>query len=185
MFYVYPSTDILTFNGSSDFINIGNLGTVGSTYTIELFFKSAIAADYRNVCDMNYSTYSGLGNAGPRLELGNCYWLWGGSSVSDSVYAYTTSSTIVANVWYYVAMTMNSGIVNSYFNGSIVSTNMASSASGYFTTFGSVSLGRGSQPQGTARYFNGSIANFKIYKRVLSSSEIAQNFTANRSQFGI
>jgi hypothetical protein len=30
IFYVYPSTDILTFNGSSDFINIGNLGTVGS-----------------------------------------------------------------------------------------------------------------------------------------------------------
>ncbi len=183
MFYVYPSTDILTFNGSSDFINIGNLGTVGSTYTIELWLKYAITQDYRNPCDMNYSTYSGLGNAGPRFEFG--YWLWGGSSVSDSAYANTTQSVMSTNVWYYVAMTMNSGIVNSYFNGSIVSTNMASSASGYFTTFGSVSLGRGSQPQGTARYFNGSIANFKIYKRVLSSSEIAQNFTANRSQFGI
>jgi hypothetical protein len=183
IFYVYPSTDILTFNGSSDFINIGNLGTVGTAYTIELWLKYAITQGYQNPCDMNYSTYSGLGNAGPRFEFG--YWLWGGSSVSDSVYANTTQSVMSTNVWYCVAMTMNSGTVNSYCNGSIVSTNMASSASGYFTTFGSVNLGRGYQPQGTARYFNGSIANFKIYNRVLNSTEIAQSFTSNRSRFGI
>jgi hypothetical protein len=185
MFYVYPTTDVLNFNGTSDFINLGNLGTVGSAYTIELFFKSQIVGAYRNVCDMNYSTYASLGNTGPRLELGNCYWLWGGSTVSDMAYAFSTDRPISADVWYYIAMTMNNGTVNVYMNAAQVATNVASSASGYLTTFGSVSLGRGSQPQGTARYFRGSIAGFKIYKRVLTFAETTQNFNNSRSRFGI
>jgi hypothetical protein len=185
MFYVYPTTDVLNFNGTSDFINLGNLGTVGSAYTIELFFKSQIVGTNRNVCDMNYSTYASLGNSGPRLEQGWCYWLWGGSTVSDMVYATSTDRTISADVWYYIAMTMNNGTVNVYMNAAQVATNVASSASGYLTTFGSVNLGRGSQPQGTARYFSGSIAGFKIYKRVLTFAETTQNFNNSRSRFGI
>lgn len=38
---------------------------------------------------------------------------------------------------------------------------------------------------GTAAYFNGSIAIFKIYNRKLSASEILQNFETTKRRFNI
>jgi hypothetical protein len=71
---------------------------------------------------------------------------------------------------------MNNGTVNVYVNSNRTDTNIPSTA-GYLTTFGSVVLGTGFQLD-TNRYFHGSIANFKIYRKALSASECLQNFNS-------
>ena len=75
------------------------------------------------------------------------------------------------------------GTVNVYVNSTRTATNIESTG-GYLTTFGSVVLGTGFQPD-PGRYLNGSIANFRIYRKALSASESLQNFNANRALFGI
>lgn len=50
------------------------------------------------------------------------------------------------------------------------------------TTINSIQIGRDST---SGRLFNGNIAVAQIYNRALSASEIAQNFNATRSRFGI
>jgi hypothetical protein len=164
----------VAYNSPSTVLNVGNLGNVTSTYTIEFWFRVSSFGQYTNVCDMNYSTYPGVGNCGPRLELP--YWVWSNSTTSSGPLQVASLGAISTNVWYYTAFTMNNGTVNVYVNSNRTDTNIPSTA-GYLTTFGSVVLGTGFQLD-TNRYFHGSIANFKIYRKALSASECLQNFNS-------
>ena len=177
----------LSFDGTNDYVDCGNRGTIGGTYTIECFFNSSAVVSYRNVYDMNYTTYSGIsGNVGPRFEQfsnNTANWIWSGVTNANDPYNFTTPFSLNSNTWYYTAFTMNNGTVNTYVNGAIQDANI-SSPNGYVTTFGSVNLGRGFVLAGN-RYFSGNISNFKIYNRALTAAEIQQNFNATRSRFGI
>lgn len=177
----------LSFDGVDDYIECGNIGTIGNTYSIDCFFNSSSVVNYRNLYDMNYSTYSGVsGNVGPRFEQfsdGTANWVWSGNTSNNSIYTFTTAAALSANTWYHTVFTMNSGTVNTYVNGVIRDSNV-SSGSGYVTTFGSVNLGRGFILAGN-RYFSGRIPSFRLYNRVLSLSEVQQNYQALRGRFGI
>jgi hypothetical protein len=177
----------LVFDGSNEYIDCGNIGNIGNTYTIECFFNSSAVVSYRNVYDMNYTTYSGIsGNVGPRFEQfsnNTANWIWSGVTNANDPYNFTTPFSLNSNTWYYTAFTMNNGTVNTYVNGTIQNANI-SSPNGYVTTFGSVNLGRGFVLAGN-RYFSGKISNFKIYNRALTAAEISQNFNALRGRFGI
>jgi hypothetical protein len=43
----------------------------------------------------------------------------------------------------------------------------------------------GANIPGGDEYFNGKIGNIKLYNRVLTTTEMSQNFTAHRSTYGI
>ena len=176
----------IVFDGTNDYIDCPSI-TVGSSYSIECFFNSSSVVNYRNVYDMNYTTYAGIsGNVGPRFEQfsdGTANWVWSGVTNANDPYNYTTAFPLSANTWYHTVFTMNSGIVNTYVNGNIQNSNI-SSPNGYVTTFGDPNLGRGFVLAGD-RYFSGKISNTKIYNRALSAAEVQQNFNALRGRFSI
>ena len=176
----------LSFDGSDEYVDCPSI-TVGSSYSIECFFNSSSVVSYRNLYDMNYSTYSGVsGNVGPRFEQfsdGTANWVWSGVTNANDPYNYTTAFPLSANTWYHTVFTMNGGIVNTYVNGNIQNSNI-SSPNGYVTTFGDPNLGRGFVLAGN-RYFSGKISNTKIYNRALTAAEISQNFNALRGRYGI
>ena len=176
----------IVFDGTNDYIDCPSI-TVGSSYSIECFFNSSSVVNYRNVYDMNYTTYAGIsGNVGPRFEQfsdGTANWLWSGVTNANDPYNYTTAFPLSANTWYHTVFTMNSGIVNTYVNGNIQNSNI-SSPNGYVTTFGDPNLGRGFVLAGD-RYFSGKISNTKIYNKALSAAEVSQNFNALRGRYGI
>jgi hypothetical protein len=43
----------------------------------------------------------------------------------------------------------------------------------------------GGQTGGRGYYFNGDIANFRFYNRVLTGAEVSQNFQATKTRFGL
>jgi hypothetical protein len=176
----------IVFDGTNNYIDCPSI-TVGSSYSIECFFNSSSVVNYRNVYDMNYTTYAGIsGNVGPRFEQfsdGTANWVWSGVTNANDPYNYTTAFPLSANAWYHTVFTMNGGIVNTYVNGNIQNSNI-SSPNGYVTTFGDPNLGRGFVLAGN-RYFSGKISNTKIYNKALSASEISQNFNALRGRYGI
>jgi len=176
----------VSFDGSNDYVDYSSI-TIGSTYTIECFFNSSSVVNYRNLYDMNYTTYVGVsGNVGPRFEQasnGTANWVWSGVTYANDPYNYTTPFSLSSNTWYYTAFVMNSGTVNTYVNGVVQNSNV-SSPNGYVTTFGDPNLGRGFVLAGD-RYFSGKISNFRIYNRALTAAEVSQNFNALRGRFGI
>ena len=176
----------IDFDGTNDYIDCPSI-TVGSSYSIECFFNSSSVVNYRNVYDMNYTTYAGIsGNVGPRFEQfsdGTANWVWSGVTNANDPYNYTTAFPLSANTWYHTVFTMNGGIVNTYVNGNIQNSNI-SSPNGYVTTFGDPNLGRGFVLAGD-RYFSGKISNTKIYNKALSAAEVSQNFNATRSRYGL
>jgi hypothetical protein len=183
----YTSTGQITFDGTDDFMNVGNLGTIGNAYSIECVFNSSDIVSYRNVCDMNYSTYNpNTGNVGPRLEqvTGNTiYWIWSGNTTNNNLYNFTSAASIAPNKYYHTVFTLNNGTVNTYLNGVISNLN-ASSAQGYITSFGDLKIGRGFVLD-PSRYFSGQIPIVKIYNKALSASEVYNNYIIQKARFGL
>ena len=83
--------------------------------------------------------------------------------------------------WCHVAVTvsMSSPLTSIYING--VLTN-ATAVGPYINLSGNLLLG---SQYGSALFANCNIAAFQLYNKVLSASEIMQNFQANKSKFGL
>jgi hypothetical protein len=165
------------FDGTDDYVSLGNLGTIGDTQTIEVWFNSNSVTSYKNVLDMNYSTYNpNTGNVGPRLEQtsgAGINWIWSGNTTNNNIYNFTPQISISSNKWYHTVFTLNSGNWNWYLNGNLEYS--GTSPQGYVTTYGDVNLGRGFVLD-PARYFSGLESSARIYSRTLSTSDVKQNY---------
>jgi hypothetical protein len=183
----YGANNAISFDGTDDRTVIGNLGTLGNFYSIECVFNSTSVQNYRNVYDMNYSTYNpNTGNVGPRLEQfsdGTFNWVWSGNTSSNSLYNATTPTSISANTFYHTVFTLGGGVVNTYKNGALINSNV-SSPQGYITTFGDVNVGRGFILD-PSRYFAGRVPVFKIYNRTLTATEVTNNYLAYKTRFNL
>jgi hypothetical protein len=181
------ATGSIVFDGTNDYVDCGNIGTIGNHQTVEVWFRSTSVIDYKNILDMNYSTYPTVtGNVGPRLEQytnGDLRWCWSGITSSNDPFNRTVAGvTVSANNWYQAAFTLASGSYTVYVNG--IQRDSGSSASGFVTTYGSVNIGRGFSLVND-RYFTGNESIFHIYNRALSAAEVLQNFNALRGRYGI
>lgn len=181
----FTSNSTITFDGTNDYINLGNLGTIGSTYSIECVFNSSSVTSYKNIFDMNYSTYPGVtGNVGPRLEQitgQGITFIWSGNVSNNNLYNSTSLYNISSNTNYHVVFVQNGNSGTIYVNG--VQHSQVSNAQGYIQTFGDVSLGRGFSL--SSRYFEGTLPVFKIYNKVLLSQEIIQNYKQYKTRFNL
>jgi hypothetical protein len=108
---------------------------------------------------LEYSINDGTGT-GTRLQ-------YSFSNVTDNQYRHYTLTQI------------KQGTATLYVNGtSVVTQNYASES--LFTNTSSLLVGRG-----TDGYLNGKIANFRVYNRALSASEVAQNYNSTKTRFGL
>jgi hypothetical protein len=93
-----------------------------------------------------------------------------------------TSSNINSNEWHYYALSSSNGVWTWYIDGSQVDN--------YTPTYTGISkyfqLGaRGNGFSGTGQIWNGKFGLARIYNRSLTSSEILQNYNAQKSRFGL
>ena len=174
--WIAPSSSFF-FDGTDDYVSLGNLGTIGDNQTIEVWFNSNSVTSYKNVFDMNYSTYNpNTGNVGPRLEQtsgAGINWIWSGNTTNNNIYNFTPQISISSNKWYHTVFTLNSGNYNWYLNGNLEYS--GTSPQGYVTTYGDVNLGRGFILD-PSRYFSGLESSARIYSRTLSTSDVKQNY---------
>lgn len=182
----FNSAAQITYDGTDDHIDLGSLGTIGTTYSIECVFNSSNVVNYRNVFDMNYATYSGVtGNVGPRLEQysdGTITMIWSGITNNNGLAVNTPVTPISANTNYHMVFTQDGNKGSIYLNGAYKSQN--GNTYSYIQTFGDVNLGRGFELAGD-RYFAGSLPLFKIYNVALSAEQIKQNYQKYKSRFNL
>lgn len=104
------------------------------------------------------------------------------TTTSPNIASYSVSgtTTITTNTWYYVTGVWNPGLylaiyLNGVLEGCVAnsSTNLRNSACGF--TLGAI---------GYSSFYASSVGSAQAYNRVLSSSEITQNYNALKKRFG-
>jgi hypothetical protein len=175
--YSSANTGSLVFNGTSNYISCGNLGTFYPNGTISMWINSAVMANWNNP----FSTQSG--NIGIRFEenaTGNFAVAIGNDAGTYTAHTYF-SSGMLTSTWYNIVLVWNvsGNNVVGYLNG----VQVFNEAQTYWaTTMPTVTIGAWAGP---IRYWNGSISNVAMYKTSLSASEVSQNFNATRGRYGI
>lgn len=187
----YTSTNNFTFNGSSDYITVGNISKPFSAFTVSVWINASTVADFKNPIDCNFSYNGTTGNIGPRLEMnssGRLLWILSGDTGNNgNNNTYTVfSSGMQANRWYNVVITRTAGgLVSTYLNGEVV-TNNAANSTGFVNVFSNVIIGKGFHLDSAVnRSFAGQIPIVLIYNKALLASEVKQNFNAHRGRYNL
>jgi hypothetical protein len=110
--------------------------------------------------------------------------LWDGDGVSSNTLLGANYGSNVAslNTWYHVMCVRDGGTSYIYVNGSLDSTQSLSASTGWNS--GTVlDIGKRSVPT-VPDYYNGDIAEIRMYNRALNSTEITQNWNATKAKYG-
>ncbi len=176
-----------SFNGSSSQISVADnslLEPGSGDWTIEFWVNHSVLAgssriliaktDGINAADWAYGLRSSAAG-GTFMEIGN-----GSTSII------TPTSTLSINTWYQVVGVWTNVASNSlalYINGSLIGSNSHSFTSIKNTTsplyLGSFNGGQSSQ------WLNGRMGVVRLYSKALTSSEVLQNYNADKSKYGL
>jgi hypothetical protein len=201
--YNYNNGGVITLDGVSGYANTGIYGNTAqyqtnSSYTLSIWVKITGPSSYVPVAGVGQTTlfgcldYAGYGiyaiePAGSNIDsYVQCGIRTSGVQVSSGAY------NISFNTWYNFVMTYNgTGVgtqgLNFYQNGTSLYSNstIATGQLGLGTT-DYINAGRNlPQSNAPAGTLPGQIGQALIYNRVLSNTEILQNFSDMRSQYGV
>jgi len=170
--YLSSNLGTFSFDGTNDYILVNSQANIlsKSAYTkIALFYVTS------------FSTSNNIVSGG--ISGQHAFWLFG----TNKLYAghngnwstVTGSTTLSLSTWYFGAVTYsNSTGWKLYLNG------REDGTSADTTTFGGnqeILIGA----YGGGNYFTGRIASVQVYNRVLSASEIVQNYNATKRRYGL
>lgn len=177
----------MLFDGSDDYLNVGNGSTLKLPYNVTISAWIKIGADasevaYRSITgqvtpNRNYNFYV-RGNGVGQWSLHLSHQINNTSTIRGSL----TGSTLSNNTWYQVVGIIslaNNGSQIYYLNGSKIyeATNLG------FTTINTFDSERWI---GKAdNFFKGNIGIIQIHSRALSSEEILQNYNATKGRYGL
>lgn len=164
----------LVFDGVDDYVSVQCASNTIRAYnsTTQFVIKlPTYAGGQRNILSYRSSNSLYIGKSSGGIF---CYY----NTLSPSP-AYTVGS-IADNAIAHVAVTCDAtnNLLSTYINGSLAG---SESRTGWLTTYNTTMTLGGSDIE----YLVGNFYQFSHYNRVLSASEIQQNFNATRSRYGI
>lgn len=175
------------FDGLDDYIDLGSITAANpislagsNSHTIEVWFRGDATGDlYQRIIDKSSGGNGANGwcviaNTSPSSRTGWHYAI-------DGTATFSSPNIWSASTWYQMILTHSGTSVKVYRNTTNVSNYFISKTPPSVTTNMRISTWNHS----TGREYNGQIGAIRIYNRVLSSAEIAQNFNAKRSEYGI
>jgi hypothetical protein len=179
---IYGTKDnYLEFDGTDDYIDCGTFFNY-QTFTIELWVNPGTTqTTYADIFDNNHTGFQNfvLQQNASDLNQYDFYVIDGSGSISA-----TGTIVLTANTWTHLAFTFSpSTRVIAYVNGAFHS--QGNLAGGRTINYVSPNLSLGRWSYGNSRFWNGKMSSFKSYNRILTASEVQQNFNATRSRFSI
>jgi hypothetical protein len=176
----YVSDNTFSFNGSSDYITVPSTSAVAITgdMTVLAWINVVNFTGYNGIIGKTtagsipnpYDYYLSVSGGVPQFYRGN-----------GSIYTNLPATAAPAlNTWQCIAVTMSGTTVTHYLNGNTNGTGTLS------TTIGDAgaNLYIGSRGDLFTK-MNGKMGIVQIYNRALSAGEVAQNFNAIRSRYGL
>jgi hypothetical protein len=176
----------IVFDGTDDYVTLGSQNLVTNNFTINLWYNlNTNTTKEHFLFSIGYASANSFlivanSTLGGSQSISSYYVNTGGSTTGRTINSTTLTNTQIVNLTY----TRNNGLNVIYING-------VEQTSRTFTE--SLSLGSSLQyilgyaiPRNkTSAYLQGNIYISQIYNRGLSSSEILQNFNAQKSRFGL
>ncbi len=178
----------IVFDGIDDYVLQNAFIDAGSNFSVFAWIKPGGGIDVRNGIIGNSYPYNSrqgffLSTATNYAGTLNTFFI---SIGSDVAYMTAANNSITLNTWNYVGGTVINGgediklYVNgtetSYFGGVLSSGTITYSTNQFYV---------GARVGGNLEPFVGNIATSQIYNRVLSSTEILQNYNAQKGRFGV
>jgi hypothetical protein len=169
-------------DGTNDYISSSYFGNTADSFTFSVWFKND------NYSESKFPLVRGRDASGNGWSLYTIIYTNGISesavvttSAGSTQFTATGTSTLALNTWYYLTGVWTAGVsIKHYVNGILEattntsSTNLRTSTDGW--VMGSIN---------TTNFTSGYNAVAQIYNRVLSATEIAQNYNATKARFGL
>lgn len=157
----------LTFDGSNDYASVTVPSLTSYSLSFWLYIISLPASGERQI----FGAPSDIVSISLLYSLGWKWHSWNGSS--------RLGNAVSTGIWYNFILTRTGSTTNFYVNNQLSNTfangSNLSAGTGYF----------GDVAPGGSRYLNARFGQISFYNKVLSASEIDQNFEAHRSRYGI
>jgi len=167
----------IVFDGVDDYVNIPTSITMGSQNTVIGFIKlSGTNSDTVVFCPEANGIDNWLGIQSNRILL----YATEISDVNNFAIQGITNLDTSDSIWYQIVSTINNNVATIYLNGVQENTVTKNFTIGSWTS--NANLGRRGGFSQT-RYFKGSISSVQVYNRVLSPTEIVQNYQAQFPRF--
>jgi hypothetical protein len=173
----------LTFDGVNDYVNCGTSLSILNNITAQCWIKTTSAdqqvfiGKWDNLINQR-SWYIGTFTSGGNLQVIL-------SATGDSTFNRYTGSVINDGNWKNVCFTFSSGTILLYVNGesNLVTQIGSNTINSLFNSTAKLLLG--ANADGTQTFLNGSVSTSLIYNKVLSATEVLQNYNATKSRFGL
>ena len=182
--YSGPNGGSITFDGVDDYANFGNqnlgLDLISKSFSAWVYLGTTLA-NPTSIIDKEFDTTPSVyGGWGFWIGSDRKLWWW---NTSNQDIRDTGSTTVGISVWANVAVTYNASTKTAsfYINGVLNSSSSNSNISELSS--GSQPLYVGSMRSLTGNFLNGRITNILAYNRVLSATEILQNYNAQFNRF--
>jgi hypothetical protein len=169
------SRKFFSFNGTNQYIGFSN-STLLDTQTVSV----AVWARTNNTTQDGFFFEKGAVNTQYSLFQAGANFVWRQYTTTLNSLTVTASNYVNTSNWFFIVGTFTSGDRRMYINGVQVASDtlagtLATNASGM--TIGSYNTG--------GYYYNGDIGLVRVYTKVLTSTEVRQNFNALRGRFGL
>ena len=165
---IYNSNGTFSFNNSWFDLNSNNIITGNNPFTVESWYTTTGTSS-----DEIFGNY-GTGSTSGALWISGRY----GTYINGAVYF--PGSPVGAGTYFLSTTRDNSGNVILYRNGVQVISGVQAASIPVTYNFRI-----GADVNGGAEPFTGSIHSVRVYNRVLTAAEIAQNFNAHRGRYGL
>jgi hypothetical protein len=174
--YVKDNLGALSFDGIDDYVNLGTFFNY-TNFTISLWvYPGSTQVQYADIFDNNHT---GNQNFVCQQNVSNTNQ-YSFACLNATNASGTGLFTLTANTWTFLTFTWNNSIASAYINGAFHSSGSAANPINYSSQY--LRLGTWG---GGGRNWNGRMSNFVAHNRVLTASEIQQNFNALRGRYGI
>lgn len=194
----------LSFDGSNDqvqipysstFINSNdktveswvNTGSIGSSFVIIVTNRGTSGGDNDVTFTLGIDNRQVVRTWNPS-GTDSMVLFYGTSNGSASFWAYSKEKLGITNgdnQWHQIVgvTDTSANLIHLYYDGNHV--NSAAISGTVRINTQTVRIGSGYSPANTNYPFTGNISNFKVYDKVLSATEITQNFNAVKTRFGL
>lgn len=176
----YNSGGWMEFDGSNDYCQINyngsNMSSWSTGQTISIWMYHNITSGRRNPWNQAYGGYG----TWTHEQGGSINYYYGNAGSNNNPYTALGSASVPTNAWTHMCVTRTTSSITWYRNG--VSTGTHSNPYGTLTsTTSNITIGYGY----TGVYWQGRMAIIQSYNRGLSSSEVLQNYNAQKGRFGL
>jgi hypothetical protein len=166
---IYNTDGTFSFNGSSWFdLDSTDIITGTQAFAVEAWYTTTGVT-----ADEIFGNY-GSGSTSNTLWISGRYGMWINSSV------YFPGAPLGAGTYHIVATRSSAGDVFLYKNGVLVNT--GSLPASIATTF---NFRIGADVNGGGEPFTGNIHSVKVYNKLLTATEVTQNFNSQRDRYGL